>query len=175
MGFKIQTIAAGAVVFFSASAGGQTPSQSPPPCTDDIFRQFDFWVGEWEVFTPDGKKAGENSIKIEENGCLLVERWKSANGGTGQSYNYVDLATNKWRQIWVANWGTIDYSGGLNDAGAMALEGSIAYPSGVTNPFRGEWKLNADGTVTQSFWQYDAEKDDWPVWFVGSYKKKPSN
>ena len=144
------------------------------PCSAEIFRHFDFWIGEWEVFTPDGAKAGENIIAPEEYGCLLVERWTSANGATGQSYNFVDLADNKWRQVWVSSWGTIDYAGGLNEDGAMVLEGKIAYPNGNTAPFSGTWSLNDDGTVTQHFRQLNAETEEWDDWFIGTYKKKQS-
>lgn len=163
---------ASAAVLSVDTAASQTPPQTLPPCSADIFRQFDFWVGEWEVFTPDEQKAGENVITVEENGCLLVERWTSAQGGTGQSYNYVDLATNKWRQIWVSAGGTIDYSGGLNKAGAMALKGEIAYPGGTTAPFKGVWTLQDDGTVRQHFLQYNAETEEWDDWFIGIYKRK---
>ncbi len=167
-----------AATVLAASCGTALAAQNadaapkPAPCSSDLFHQFDFWIGEWEVFGPDGKKAGDNVISVEENGCLLVERWTGAGGGTGQSYNYVDLATNKWRQVWVSAGATISYDGGLNDAGAMHLEGEIAYPTGMAAPFRGTWTLNEDGTVTQYFQQYDSEKETWNDWFTGTYKKK---
>jgi len=174
---KIVLTAAAAFAASSAYAQSEDTSGSaanprPAPCSSELFRQFDFWVGEWEVFGPGGNKAGDNIISIEENGCLLLERWTSASGGTGQSYNYVDLATNKWRQIWVSPGGTIDYSGGLNDDGAMHLEGEIAYPNGNKADFMGTWTLNEDGTVTQHFKQYNAQTEKWADWFVGTYKKK---
>ncbi|MFQ5563692.1 MAG: hypothetical protein ACE5FO_09000, partial [Parvularculaceae bacterium] len=100
-----------------------------------INRAFDFWTGDWEVYNLKGEKAGENSITIEENGCLLVERWKGSGGGTGQSYNFVDLATGEWRQVWVSAGATIDYSGGLNEEGAMVLEGEISYRNGKKRRF----------------------------------------
>ena len=28
------------------------------PCEDNAHRQFDFWLGEWQVHTADGKLAG---------------------------------------------------------------------------------------------------------------------
>ena len=145
------------------------------PCSDPVFRQFDFWVGDWEVTGKDGKLAGMNSIKKEEYGCLLVERWTNAAGQTGQSYNFVDLATGKWRQVWVSAGATIDYAGGLNDKGAMVLEGNICYGAGKPGngaKFRGTWTPNADGTVTQRFEQYDEAKGEWTDWFVGTYKRK---
>lgn len=155
------------------AASAQT-NQPPPPCTDDIYRAFDFWAGEWEVFNPQGKRAGHNSITVEENGCLLVEHWKGGGGGTGQSYNFVDQATGEWRQVWVSAGATIDYSGGLNDAGEMALEGQISYRNGKKAPFRGTWTLQDDGSVRQHFQQYDAQTQTWSDWFVGIYKTAPT-
>ncbi len=70
-----------------------------PACTDDIYRAFDFWLGEWDVALPNGDRAGVNSITAEENGCLVLERWRSASGGTGQSYNFYDPAAAQWRQL----------------------------------------------------------------------------
>jgi len=42
------------------------------------FADFNFWIGEWEVFdNVTGNKAGENSIRPMESGCLLLESWTS--------------------------------------------------------------------------------------------------
>lgn len=154
-------------------SAGETATPPPPPaCEEAIYRQFDFWAGDWEVFTPDGAKAGDNAITVEEKGCLLVERWAGAKGGTGQSYNYVDHEDGKWRQIWVSAGATIDYEGGLSDKGEMVLEGTIAYPNGKIAPFRGTWTPNPDGSVTQYFQEYDPDKDVWTDWFTGIYKLK---
>lgn len=147
-------------------------AETPPPCSDEAFHQFDFWLGDWDVSTPDGTFAGNNSITREESGCLLVERWTSVNGGTGQSYNYYNPATEKWRQVWVSTGAMIDYEGGLTESGSMKLAGVITYvASAQTADFTGEWSLNQDGTVTQHFEQYDAEKDEWVTWFTGLYAK----
>ena len=80
----------------------------------------------------------------------------------------------KWRQVWVSGAATIDYAGGLDDDGAMALEGEIAYRNGTTAPFRGVWTLQDDGSVRQHFTQYDAETKQWNDWFIGIYKKSTS-
>lgn len=167
------TIAASCAHAQSQGAGAPPAPAAPrPPCQEELFRQFDFWAGEWEVFTPQGAKAGDNSITIEEYGCLLVEHWTTASGITGQSYNYVNLENNKWRQIWVSGGSTIDYSGGLNDKGEMVLEGTIAYRAGSNAPFRGVWTPNPDGSVTQHFQQFDPQANIWSDWFVGVYKRK---
>lgn len=145
------------------------------PCEEnDHYRDFDFWVGEWDVYAEgSGDKAGENSIQYEEASCLIVERWTSVSGGTGQSYNYFDPATEKWRQVWVSQAAIIDYEGGLNDEGSMELRGTITYQrSGQTADFLGIWTLQEDGSVRQHFEQYDAENDEWTPWFTGIYRRK---
>jgi len=156
----------------AATTGTTAPQTPPPPCRYEIYRAFDFWLGEWEVFDLDDKKVGENKISARENGCLMLEEWTSASGGTGQSYNFYDPGMKKWRQIWVSGFGTIDYAGGLNDDGAMALEGEIAMRNATTAPFRGIWTLQDDGSVRQHFDQYNSETEKWDVWFVGIYRAK---
>ena len=173
--FLIAAATGAALVAFAPGAQAQETQSPPPPCSDEVFHQFDFWIGHWEVFAQNGQKAGENIITAEEYGCLLVERWTNVQGTTGQSYNFVDLATNKWRQVWVSAGATIDYTGGLNEDGAMALKGEIAYSNGTTAPFTGVWTPNEDGTVTQHFQQYNAETEEWADWFIGAYKKKSAD
>ena len=145
-------------------------ADTPPPCNEEEFRQFDFWLGTWEVTTPDGTVAGTNQITNEENGCLILETWNSATGGTGQSYNYYNPVSEKWRQVWVSSGFIIDYEGGLTASGSMKLAGTITYTaSKLETDFTGEWTPNEDGTVTQHFEQYDAEQNEWRAWFTGIY------
>jgi hypothetical protein len=167
----LSVLASAAVAQVTAPA----PPPPQPPCTGGSFDDFDFWTGEWDVYGADGEFAGTNSIRKEEYGCLLVERWKSASGTTGQSYNFVDLASGKWRQVWVSAGATIDYSGGLDKKGRMILEGVIGYPPGsmpASAKFRGTWTPNKDGSVKQHFEQFDPGTEKWTDWFVGTYKRK---
>ena len=73
-----------------------------------------------------GELAGVNTIANEENGCVLMERWHSAAGGTGQSYNYYDPAARKWRQLWVGLGLLLHMEGGFSD-GSMRLQGPLQY------------------------------------------------
>ncbi|MBI1364685.1 MAG: hypothetical protein GC153_01835 [Alphaproteobacteria bacterium] len=158
----------------AAPAAAQESPARPAPCSADIYHAFDFWLGDWEVFDPKGAKAGDNSITREEGGCLIVERWTGAKGGSGQSFNFYDEAAKKWRQVWVSRGVTIDYTGGLNEKGEMALEGTVAYRNGKTAPFRGVWTPLANGDVRQHFEEYNPDAKTWDEWFTGIYKKKPS-
>ena len=146
-------------------------SAPPNPCQAQAeFGQFDFWVGDWNVYQSDGSLAGINRITKTDGGCLIREHWRSASGGTGFSMNFYDVSAAAWRQVWVSPGAQIDYAGGLDEAGVMRLEGDIHYPaSGASAPFRGAWTLQDDGAVLQEFHQQDAETGAWSVWFIGRY------
>ncbi len=78
------------------------------PCeTSPQSRQFDFWVGSWEVRTPDGQLAGTNQIQRILAGCALLENWKGAKGMSGKSINTFNQYKGKWQQTWVDDAGDI--------------------------------------------------------------------
>lgn len=146
----------------------------PPVCeTDPRYSEFDFWLGEWEVFV-DGNKVGENTIAKEEGGCLVLEKWTDVNGGTGQSYNYFNPDSGKWRQVWVSSYMAIDYEGGLTEDGSMELHGEITvFNTGKSQKMLGRWTLLEDGTVRQHFAQFDEDKGEMVPAFTGIYHRKP--
>ncbi len=150
-----------------------TMTRAAFPCENqEGFKDFDFWRGDWVVHTANGQLAGHNSIKSSERGCLLLENWRSASGGTGMSINYLDKSTDEWVQIWNAAGGSqINIRGGLTDDG-MLLVGQIHYVSnGTTAPFRGLWTLLEDGRVRQFFEQSNDQGKSWQPWFEGFYTK----
>ena len=150
-----------------------TQSAAPPPsCGGEAYHQFDFWIGDWDVYDTAGNMVGTNSIQPAERGCLLIEHWTNTAGGTGQSYNFYDPRISEWRQIWVSAGSVIDYSGGLTESGSMKLEGEIHNRTAGVAPFTGEWTLNADGSVTQHFQQQNPETGEWSDWFVGRYVRQ---
>lgn len=150
-------------------------SRQAYPCEHDAaFSAFDFWLGEWDVHTADGTYAGSNAIERAERGCVLIENWSSAGGGTGTSINYLDKLANKWVQVWNdASGSQINISGGLTEDG-MLLVGTIHYvANGTTAPFRGLWTPLPDGRVRQFFEQMSPDGETWSPWFEGFYSRKP--
>jgi hypothetical protein len=80
------------------------------PCSKPEYRQFDFWIGEWEAFGKNGQKAGDSKISIILDSCIILEEWTSAsvNQGiryAGKSFNTYNAATKQWQQTWVDNVG----------------------------------------------------------------------
>jgi hypothetical protein len=80
------------------------------PCGRPEYRQFDFWLGEWEAFGTNGQKAGDSKISLILDSCIILEEWTSAtvNRGiryAGKSFNTYNAATKQWQQTWVDNAG----------------------------------------------------------------------
>lgn len=143
------------------------------PCAnDEAFKEFDFWVGSWDVQVANGTPAGSNVIQRAERGCVLIENWTNTAGGTGMSINYVDKTTDEWVQIWNAEGGSqINIRGGLTDDG-MSMEGHIhTVGNGTTAPFRALWTLLPDGRVRQYFEQSNDDGATWVPWFEGFYTR----
>ena len=69
-------------------------------------RQFDFWLGDWDVFVG-ANKVGENLIKLDTQGCTLVENWTNSGGGKGKSLNVYDPSVKKWKQFYVGGQGGV--------------------------------------------------------------------
>lgn len=141
------------------------------PCVfDPVYAQFDFWLGDWEVFIPGGQRGGHNHIEKVEHGCALTESWTSASGSTGRSVNFYDPGLGKWRQIWTDDRGSvIDVSGSFTD-GAMRFEGEHRYPGGRVAPYRMTFFPNEDGTVRQLIEESSDGGETFAVGFDGLYK-----
>ena len=94
---------------------------SSPCLTDKVYRQFNFWIGNWEAYNLKGKKAGDSKISLILDSCIVLEEWTSvaAPGGfvfKGKSFNTYNAATKQWQQSWVDNvGGTTHYSFGKYD------------------------------------------------------------
>lgn len=86
--------------------------QPPEACGEPEQKQFDFWVGEWDLTWP-GEKPGEmghggNSIKRIMGGCVIEERFTGGESMPlrGMSVSTFDSRAGKWKQTWVDNEGS---------------------------------------------------------------------
>src|SRR5262249_26831261 len=76
------------------------------PCMSDAHaREFDFWVGEWNVYQTGTTQpvVGHSLIQRISGGCALLENWDSPNS-SGKSINFIDPVTNKWKQSWSGSY-----------------------------------------------------------------------
>jgi hypothetical protein len=160
-----------AALVAGGTAMAQTTTPKPPACQSAEPRQFDFWLGRWEVFTPDGKKAGDNLIEAIDGGCALIERWSGRGGFSGTSLNSWDAGAKLWRQHWVDNQGGLLRLAGRFEGGSMVLESSDPHADkpGATRRQRIRWTPLPDGAVRQLWEQSDDDGATWSVAFDGRY------
>ncbi len=142
------------------------------PCATAEYREFDFWLGSWTVFSPQGQQVGTNEITETLDGCMLIERWTSASGGQeGMSINYYDRDKGTWTQIFRDNSGNIaqwpELVGGLDDNGAMVLESS---PDAQPRT-RWIWTAEDDGSVRQMAESSSDGGESWTVVWDSYYRK----
>lgn len=160
-------------------AAAETAAPSPPaaPCDATRNRQFDFWLGRWEVTNPAGELAGRSRIEAILGGCVLLENWDSPTGVSGKSFNLFNAGTGHWEQFWVDNSGSrLHLVGGMQD-GSMVLQGAQDFPdasTGVASRERITWTPNADGSVRQH-WQSSSDGGKtWKTSFDGLYRHPPA-
>jgi len=155
------------------SAPAAAPPASPPKaCASPEHRQFDFWLGDWQVTDPQGRAAGKNWISLEHDGCVLHEHWIGEKGGTGSSFSIYDGAKKRWHQSWVDNTGTIlELEGGFVN-GRMVLEGKGSGPKGEPLTNRIAWEKLPDGRVRQTWTVSSDGGSSWTISFDGFYTKK---
>ena len=156
----------------STSSGQVPPSPPAPPAAPAEARQFDFWLGEWEVFGPKGKKAGDSRIERVGGDWGLLENWSGTGGYAGKSLNTWFPEKKQWQQFWVGAGGALELSGGLNDQGEMVLGGRSAGSDGKETIERITWTPNADGTVRQHWEQSTDKGATWTTAFDGLYRRK---
>ena len=117
-------------LFFTAVilSGLISGAQKVPCNSDPVYRQFDFWIGEWEAFGKNGKKAGDSKIELILDSCIILENWKSANPFkglyySGKSFNTYNSTTKQWQQTWVDNvGGTTEYLEGHYEDNKMIFK-----------------------------------------------------
>lgn len=165
-----------AVASAVGTADAQTKKKAPaaaprgPPCSSSAHRQFDFWIGEWDVATPQGAPAGTNRVERLLDGCALQEHWVASDGSKGTSLSSYDAATRLWRQTYVDDTGQVLVLEGEFKDGKMVLQG--------------EKTLQKKGALQRISWQpmgdkvrqrWDISQDDgrtWSLLFEGVYSRR---
>ena len=142
------------------------------PCDTAEHRAFDFWLGDWQVHTPDGKLAGHNLVETRYGGCVVHEQYSSASGKyQGESLNIYDATRKVWHQTWVDNSGLLLVLEGGISGGKMVMQGTTTNSDGTVTRQRISWTPNADGSVRQ-FWESSDKPGQWETVFDGRYTHK---
>lgn len=145
-------LSVGAAVVGVPSVGDLLRARPGDPCATGPHRDFDFWVGEWDVTNnATGQEGSTNRVENLLDGCLIAENWTAANGNRGRSLNSYDADAGMWRQTWVpANpLGIIRMGGGLDAEGVMTMDGERVTATGIAILDHYEWEVVEPGVVEQ--------------------------
>jgi hypothetical protein len=142
------------------------------PCKDaqghPEYRQLDFWVGEWNVFSGT-QPVGTSSVQLILKDCVVFENWTGLTGGSGKSFNKYNTSRKKWEQFWVSDsGGTIYFVGEL-------VNGSMAYVEDAgpkTTIQRLTFTKMPDGRVRQLGEQSSDGGKTWTTGYDFYYVKK---
>lgn len=144
------------------------------PCTSDAHRNFDFWLGTWDV-TPAGTNSptASNEISLSQDGCVVLENYV-AGGFTGMSINFYDATIGKWHQTWMSNAGGALYlEGGLREDGAMEMTDRDLPSSAAAGSInKTVWTPMPDGSVRQVWTNSSDAGKNWTVIFDGIYRRQ---
>ena len=146
-----------------AAKAKPTPSPSPAvttspaapmmsaSCTAPQYRQFDFWLGDWDLVGADGKKSAEDKVVQVLGGCALQENWTGVKSGQGLSFSAYDPATRHWHQTLMDDGGAVLKIEGEFADGKMILVGQrpSQKEKGVTITHRIAWTPLQDHRVKQ--------------------------
>lgn len=150
--------------------------QRPAGCASEESRQFDFWLGEWDV-SPSGSSSGaiiaESSITLTDQGCVIMEHWRPFGGAHGHSLNMYDPTTQSWHQSWMAAAPLrTEYRGSFSN-GVMSFEALTLLP-GVPEGARSRMNFQRidDNTVRQWGEQLDAGATEWTVTWDLTYRRR---
>jgi tetratricopeptide (TPR) repeat protein len=138
-------------------------------------KQFDFWLGEWEVFNLQGQKAGVSKIETVSGGCAILENWTNAQDLSGKSINFYDSYSKKWNQYWIGSDGIpIRFEGVFLD-NAMRYEGVTVEANGKKTLNRLTF-FNLDANTVRQLGEDST--DDGKTWTVSydlKYVRKTGN
>ena len=82
-GLKVVVLALAALTPTAALA----QATNGPSCASPEYRQFDFWLGDWDVFDM-GSTNRTAHVRVESilDGCVLREHYEDGSGTVGESF-----------------------------------------------------------------------------------------
>jgi hypothetical protein len=133
-------------------------------------RQFDFWLGEWEMYDyssgSKGNLIGKNTITLLCNDYVIHEHAEMIDRTIGYAHLIYNQQDKKWHQMWVDNGGNVAwFSGGLQN-GKMILSGiRPGSKPGLTAIDHVAWSVLDPNNIRQ-LWQIS--EDSGESWFVAA-------
>lgn len=149
----------------SAPPAAPAPVASQPSCTAPEHRQFDFWVGKWDVYPTGKDKLVAHSLIEPVYGCGIRENWMPLSNQPGGSLSIYVPAEKHWEQFWIDSGGSRAFFVGGWTGSAMVITGKWAGPL-----VRMTYTKNPDGSVRQLGEQSTDDGKKWSPSFDFTYR-----
>lgn len=168
----LRALATGALVttcLWSHGDRAQAAASTSPAaaCTSAAHKQFDFWLGDWDVFdtTDSTKVVARVQVQSILNGCVLLETYSDSDGYEGRSFSTFDSTRNVWHQSWVTNRGQLLVIEGHFHSGIMELSGVDRAAAGAHDRLtRATWQA-VDHGVREIAARSEDNGKSWQPWF----------
>lgn len=167
-----------AVVAAALMAAAASTSAGPPPdaprCASPEYRQFDFWIGDWDAYDADAPSKPAARVEVDAilDGCAVREAYHGENGLVGESFSIYDASRKVWHQTWVTNRGQLLVLEGEFRNRRMTLRATETTAAGPVL-WRGVWIPQADGVRETAQTSSDGGKT-WKPRFDMSFRRHGS-
>lgn len=148
--FKRICNALAVIAFISSVTAGVSAAEdtaAPPRCSALEYRQFDFWIGDWDTFEAEdlnGASIARAQVTPIAGGCALHELYEQSDGLVGDSILSFDPVRRQWQQTWITNRGSNMVLWGELRDGGLVLEGEVHLHDGGTVLQRITWRREGD-------------------------------
>jgi len=158
-------------LFLLAPSGALAQRTQAQSCTAPEYRQFDFWLGDWDVFDVGGAEITAH-VRVDSilDGCVLREHYEDPSGQVGESFTIFDSGRRIWHQTWVTNRGRLLTIEGGPKGGSIVLTGAYYLDDAKEVRVRGTWTPVADGVRESAVTSSDGGKT-WKPWFDLSFRR----
>lgn len=135
---------------------------TPRPCTAKEATQFDFWVGNWNLYSAD-TLTGTNTIYKVMEGCTIQENFSNRDASyIGKSWSVYSPQAKLWQQTWIDNQGAFIYLSGKFENGVMTL---FTEPRKLPNGAEIINRMIYHSINQESFdWEWEASSDKGTTW-----------
>jgi hypothetical protein len=168
---RARTIIALALVTVLMSGKSWSVDSASAPCDTAQHHQFDFWVGDWQVFDASTNQlVAFDRVEKHSQGCIVQQNLTMVTDlyrREGVGYRMTGIGVNRfdgqsWLELWADNqWGAIVLRGMPSAGKAMVLTTII--PSRKRD-LRLEWEKRPDGSVRALQYVAPAGSGKWELY-----------
>lgn len=163
-------------VLISLGLPSAASAQASRGCKLPEHRQFDFWVGTWDVFpTGQNRQVARSLIENLYGGCVIRENWMPTTGNPGGSLSSYTPEDGRWHQVWMdSSNAMVLFDGGITE-GKMVLTGQWkgAQRPGQDSLVRMTYSRLDGGAVRQQGQISTDQGATWKPFFDFTYKPVP--